>query len=268
MGILSKIKSDVKKSGQNKGKFMYFREGVKTRVRFLTDMEDGMEVVFHDSFADGINVPCRETFGKSCDYCEQEGLRTRSQYIWSVWDYEAKEVKLIMAPVNNCSPVPALVALYDTYSTLTDRDYVITVTGKQQNKSFSVIPMDKAKFRNEKAKPFSQKKVLELIDKAFPDENEDDEDEEYEKPTKRKPAKTSQKSKEVDDDWEDEDNEDLDYSEMSPKELYKLCKERDIDVEPKKSSKYYINQLEEYDQAQDDWSDEEDEDEDEWEDDE
>lgn len=265
MGILSKIKSDVKKSGQNKGKFMYFREGVKTRVRFLNDMEDGMEVVFHDSFAEGINVPCRETFGKSCDYCEQEGLRTRSQYIWSVWDYEAKEVKLIMAPVNNCSPVPALVSLYDTYGTLTDRDYVITVTGKQQNKTFTVIPMDKVKFRNEKAKAFSQKKVLELLDKAFPDENE--EEDEDEKPIKRRSTKTSKKSKEVeDDDWDDNDeNEEIDYSEMSPKELYKLCKERDIDVEPKKSSKYYINQLEEYDQAQDDWDDDE-EDEDDWDD--
>ena len=53
---------------------------------------------------------------------------------------------------------------------------------------------------------------------------------------------------------------------MSAKELYKLCKERDIKVAPKKPAKYYINQLEEYDAAQEDWEDEEDEDNDEWED--
>ena len=55
-------------------------------------------------------------------------------------------------------------------------------------------------------------------------------------------------------------------SEMSAKELYNLCKERDIKVAPKKPAKYYINQLEEWDAAQEDWGEEE-EDEDEWEDD-
>lgn len=276
MGLLDKIKSDVKKSGQNKGKFIYFREGQKVRVRFLTDMEDGMEVVFHDSFEQGINVPCRETFGKSCPYCEQEGLRTRSQYIWSVWDYENKEVKLIMSPVNNCSPVPALVALYDTYGTLVDRDYVITQTGKQQNKTFSVIPMDKAKFRNDKAKPFSNKKILDLVNKAFPDDEEDDDDEDYgyERETKKKPSTKKAKAK-TEDDEEELDNE---YFGMSPKELYKLCKERDIEALPKKNARYYMNLLEEWDKAQEDWDDDEDEEaegdwddaedeEDEWEDD-
>lgn len=46
MGLVDKIKQDVKRSGQNKGKFIYFREGQKIRVRFLTDMDDGMEVTF------------------------------------------------------------------------------------------------------------------------------------------------------------------------------------------------------------------------------
>ena len=263
MGLLDKIKNDVKKSGQNKGKFIYFREGQKTRVRFLSDMEEGMEVVFHDSFEAGINVPCRETFGKSCPYCEQEGLRTRSQYIWSVWDYENKEVKLIMAPVNNCSPVPALVALYDTYGTLTDRDYVITQTGKQQSKTFSVIPMDKAKFRNDKAKPFSNKKILDLVNKAYPDDDADDDDDEedygYEREEKKKPSTKKAKSKIEDNDDEQLDNE---YFGMTPKELYKLCKERDIEAEPKKNARYYMNLLEEWDKAQDDWGDEDEEPED------
>ena len=59
MGLVDKIKSDVKKAGANKGKFIYFREGQKQRVRFLTDMDDGMEVTFHDSFEQGINVLVR-----------------------------------------------------------------------------------------------------------------------------------------------------------------------------------------------------------------
>lgn len=275
MGLVDKIKQDVKKSGRNKGKFIYFREGQKQRIRFLTDMDDGMEVTFHDSFEAGINVPCQELFGKDCPYCEEEGLRTRSQYIWSVYNYETKEVQLFMYPVNNCSPIPALMAMYENYGTITDRDYVISVSGKQQNKTFSVVPMDKVKFRNAKVKPFSEQAILKMIDKAYPaDADEEDEDEDDDKPVKKsKSSKSKSNTRKVkpepaeDEDWEDEEEEELDYSEMSPKELYQLCKERDIDVAPKKPAKYYINQLEEYDAAQEDWEDDDSEDDEEdWED--
>lgn len=279
MGLVDKIKADVKKSGQNKSKFIYFREGTKQRVRFLVDMDDGMEVTFHDSFERSINVPCQEHFGRSCPYCEDESVRTRSQYVWSVYNYDTKEVQLFMFPVNNCTPIPALMAMYENYGTITDRDYVISVSGKQQNKTFSVVPMDKVKFRNEKAKPFSEKAILKMLDKAFPCDADVDDDEEEEVPKKRAPKsvggkKSSKKVEPEDDDLEDDDYEEdweeddddediVDYSEMSPKELYQLCKEREIKVPPKKPAKFYINQLEEYDKAHEDW---EDEDEDEWED--
>lgn len=273
MGLVDKIKQDVKKSGRNKGKFIYFREGQKQRVRFLTDMDDGMEVTFHDSFEAGINVPCQEIFGKDCPYCDDESLRTRSQYIWSVYNYETKEVQLFMYPVNNCSPIPALMAMYENYGTITDRDYVISVSGKQQNKTFSVVPMDKVKFRNAKVKPFSEQAILKMLDKAYPADADEDEEDEDDKPvrksksSKSKPnTKKAKPEPEEDEDWEDEEEE-IDYSEMSPKELYQLCKERDIDVAPKKPAKYYINQLEEYDAAQEDWEDDDSEDDEEdWED--
>lgn len=266
MGLIDKIKSDAKKSGNNKGKFMYFKEGQKTRIRFLNDMEEGMEIVFHDSYAKGVNVPCQEIFGRACPYCDDEEMRTRSQYAWSVWDYESKEVKIFMFPVNQCSPVPALVALFETYGTLTDRDYIVSVSGKQQNKTFSVIPMDKVKFRNDKAKPLSEKTILKYLDKAYPCEDTEDDtedEEEDEKPVKKRSAKPKKQAEEDYDDAEEE--EESDYSEMSPKELYQLCKKRDIEAEPKKSAKYYIVKLEEYDKAQDDWADDE-EDDDDWED--
>lgn len=279
MGLVDKIKQDVKKSGQNKGKFIFFREGQKVRVRFLTDMDDGMDVTFHDSFEQGVNIPCQDLFGKSCPGCDDDTLRTRSQYIWSVYNYETKEVQLFMFPVNNCSPIPALMAMFDNYGTITDRDYVISVTGKQQNKTFSVVPMDKVKFRNEKAKPFAEKAVLKMLDKAFPCDDNDEDDEDEVETKKRRPAKSNNSAKknrkpepepDEDEDWDDVDDGDdddvIDYSDMTAKELYELCKERDIKVPTKKPEKFYIKQLEEYDQAQDDWGDD-DEDEDEWEDD-
>lgn len=335
-GLIDSIKNDVKKAGANKGKFIYFREGQKQRVRFLTDMDDGMEVTFHDSFEQGINVPCQELMGRSCPYCEMEGLRTRSQYVWSVYNYETNEVQLFMFPVNNCSPVPALMAMYENYGTLTDRDYVISVSGKQQNKTYSVVPMDKVKFRNEKAKPLSEKAILKTLDKAYPADKVDDDEVEEEAPKKPKAKKPSKAvadkeaeefgeklpateeleemrplklynmcierdievapkkeapyyvdkleqwrldhedededegEDDYDDDqgWGDEEDKDKapDYSEMSAKELYALCKERGIEVEPKKVAKYYIKQLEDYDNAQGDWGGDDAEEEDAWED--
>lgn len=280
MGLVDKIKADVKKSGQNKSKFIYFREGTKVRVRFLTDMDDGMEVTFHDSFEKSLNVPCQEHFNRTCPHCDDDSLRTRSQYVWSVYNYDTKEVQLFMFPVNNCTPIPALMAMYENYGTIVDRDFVISVSGKQQNKTFSVVPMDKVKFRNDKAKPYSEKAILKMLDKAFPCDSNDEDEDEDEVPKKRAPKSTgnTKKSKkyepedEEDDDtyddeeWGDDDEEDvIDYSDMTAKELYELCKEREIKVAPKKSAKFYINQLEEWDKAQDDWGDEDEEDE--WEDD-
>lgn len=276
MGLLDKIKSDAKKSGQNKSKFIYFREGQKQRIRFLQDMDEGMEIVFHDSFEQGINVPCQELFGRECPYCNDDSLRTRSQYCWSVWNYETSEVQLFMFAVNNCSPVPALVSMYEAYGTLLDRDYVISVSGKQQNKTFSVVPMDKVKFRNTKAKPYSKKATLQFIDKAWPcDENTDtsDEDDEDDVPVKRANKKAGkpktkrevyeEDEEDVDDDYDedvaDEEEDAEDYESMSAKELFNLCKKRKIDAMPRKSQKYYIKLLEDYDEAQDDWGDEEDE---------
>ena len=252
MGLVDDIKNQVKKSGTNKGKFLYFKSGTKVRVRFLDDMDEGHKVRFHDSYAAGINVPCQEEFGHECPYCDDDELRTRDQYAWSVWDYDAKEVKILMAPVNQCSPVPALVSMYEAYGTLCDRDYVITKSGQQQSTTFSVVPMDKAKFRNDKAKPLSEQKFLQLLDKAFPCDDNDDDDDEPKKKSKKRPEPK-------DEEWEDD--EEKGYEDMSAKELYKLCKSRDIDVETRKSAKYYITKLEEADEEDaDDWDDEEEDD--------
>lgn len=277
-GLVDKIKGDVKRAGTNKSKFIYFREGVKQRVRFLVDMDDGLEVTFHDSYERNINVPCQEIFGRDCPYCEEEGLRTRSLYAWPVYNYENKEVQIFMFPVNNCSPVPALMAMYENYGTITDRDYVISVSGRQQNKTYSVVPMDKVRFRNEKAKPLSEKAMLKMIDKAYPcddvgneDEDEDEDDRPRNSKKDNKPSKSKRRQEpEDDDDYDgddyDDDDGDVDYDDMTPVELFKLCKERGISVPPKKSAKFYIKQLEEYDRAQDDWGD--DGNDDDWEDDE
>ena len=75
---------------------------------------------------------------------------------------------------------------------------------------------------------------------------------------------------EPEDDWgedDEADEEEQDYESMSAKELFQLCKERDIDCKPKKTKEYYIDLLEEADEEDsDDWGEDEDSDEDDWED--
>lgn len=248
MGLLKDIKKAVRNSGASKGKFIYFKADTKTRVRFLQDVEDGIKVPFHDSFALGINVPCQEIYGRECKYCGDEDLRHRDLFAWSVYDYDANEVKILMAGVSSFSPIPNLIAMYEEYGTLLDRDYVIGRTGSQLNTSYSVIPMDKATFKNKKAKALSHKEMLDLIDKAHPTEEI---------------SKDAGEEPEVEDDWDDEEEEEIDYNEMTVKELYKLCKDRELDVEPRKKKAYYIEILEEDDLAVDDDEDEDWDDEDE-----
>lgn len=271
MGILGDIKNAAKKSGQNKGKFLFIRDGEKKRIRFLQELDDGMKILFHDSYSAGVNVPCQELYDRECPYCDEEGFRHRDMFAWSVWDYDAGEVKIALYAVNNCSPVAALVNMSETYGTIMDRDYVLSVTGKQMNKTYGVVPMDKNSFKNKNAKPLSEKALLKILDKAFPcdDVDGDDEDEEEEDVKKSKKDSGKKLPKKQEDDWEDDEEDDIDYDEMTPKELYKLCKERKIDVVPKKSEKYYIKKLTEWDEAHSEWEDEEDEeDEEAWEDDE
>lgn len=265
---LNDLKEEIKKSGSNKGKFLYFREGEKVRVRFLTDLEDGTEVLWHDSYKEKINVPCQETFGRECKYCDEEDLRTRKMYIWSVYDYGSKEVKLLMAAVNQCSPVPALVAEYEERGSLLDRDYIIKQIGSGQGKSFSVIGMDKEKFRNTKAKPLSESAILKYVDKAYPDTESDYDEEEEEKP-KRNKAKGNKKKNESEFDMnepeEADEEEEKGYEEMTAKQLYKLCEDRGIECKPRKAKEYYIDLLEEADEEDsDDWGEDDEDEEDDW----
>lgn len=265
MSLVDDIKTSVKKSGTNKSKFLYFRPGTKVRVRFLQDMDEGMKIPFHDSYALGINVPCQELFDRECGHCDNDELRHRDQYMWSVWDHDAKEVKLLMGAVSSVSPVPTLVAMYDTYGTLTDRDYVITKNGQGTTSTFSVVPMDKVKFRNEKAKPFSESKALAILDKAFPDDESDEEEED--KPSKKKGKKDAgknvgkaklkaKKQPEPEEEDEDDEAEESEYEGMSAVELFKECRKRGLDVKPKKDAEYYIEKLEADDDEEEDEGDE------------
>lgn len=245
MGILDQIKHDAESSSQSKKDFFYVKSGEKRKIRFLNDMEDAFTVEFHSNYDANIKVPCQKLFGRDCAYCEDESVRTSKMYVWSVWDYDANAVQLFMFSMNRCSPLGSIAAMYETYGTLKDRDYVIGVTGKGFDKTYQVIPADKSSFSNKQAKPFSKQAFMKTLDKAYPDSL----------------SKGNTKGEEEDGGWDDDamNEPKNDYSSKKPKELYDMCKERGIDCEPKKPGKYYQNLLEEDDRAQKDWAEDDEE---------
>lgn len=259
MSILSKIKQGVANSGSSMAKIVFVKADSKTRVRFLQEIEDAVEVIIHDSFDQGINALCRTHLGEDCPYCETEGLRTRPAYVWSVWEVENKEVKLFVGYANNFNPLPSLVSMGETYGTLMDRDYVIQRDGKGTNTRYSVVPMDKVKFKNTKAKPYPKAKLIDILEKAYP-VNEADE-------TGKKNGKKKSKKQEEPEEDEDEDEDENDYENMSPKELYMECIERGLTAKKKQKAEYYIKMLEKDDEKNkddDEWEEEDDDEEGDW----
>ncbi len=196
MGILEDIKASVAKSGQSRDGIFGVKGGDKKRVRFLNDISDGQKIVFHDKW-EARNAPCGKMFGDKCALHNAEGYRTRDQYAWTIWNYEEKKIQIFLFNAGRVSPVPALVQMHETYGTLRDRDYVISRTGTALDTVYTVVPMDKKKFKLDK-KALKKKKLFEMIQNAFDsasDPIEDDEDEDDDS-----------------DEWgEDEDIEEDDY---------------------------------------------------------
>lgn len=249
MSLLQSIKKGVASSGSNKGKIVYLKADSKTRVRFLQEVEDGLEIKMHDSFDQGITAVCQKHYKKKCAYCNDDSIRTRQAYIWSVWDYEAKEVKLYMGYANNFSHLPQLISMYESYGTIIDRDYILQKDGSGTNGRFGVVPMDKVKFKNTKAKPYPSNKVMEMINKAFP----------YTEPS------DGAEDDDMDDEIETETEavEENEYSDMKAKDLYMECIERGLKAKKKQDKDYYIDMLLADDLENEDGEEEEDE-EDEW----
>ena len=261
------IKSKVKNSGGSMKRMFYVSDGQKKRVRFLSDAEDAIQILFHDKWGE-LNTPCLEYYGKNCPYCDRSDVRSRDNFAWSVYNYDTKEVEVLMYKANDSTPVPALLAMYEAYGTLLDRDYIISRTGEKLETSYSVVPLDKKGFVK-KVKALTETQVFEILQKAFDvelDDSEvddegwsDDEDDEEEEVTPKKkkkaaaaPAKKKKKKPEPEDDDED-DEEDFDEDEEDDEVPWDEDEEEDDDDDE--------DEDEDDDDDDDDWEDEDEEEE-------
>lgn len=249
--LVESMKERINRSGSKKSLIFYLKKDGKCRVRFLQDMEEGIKVQYHDKFGE-FSHPCLSYYGKKCPNCKNAEARHVDNFVWSIWNYETKRVELFMFKASKASPIPSLISMFENYGTICDRDYVIQRNGEGFDTNYSVIPMDKKKFKGEE-EAFSKKKVLKMLLEAATlgndedvddDDDEEEEDEEEVKPKK----KASKKSK-----YEEEDDEDEDLDEDEDDE--------EEEEKPKKNSKKADKKKKKVEEDEDDFDDEDDEEE-------
>jgi len=165
-GVLNKIKNQIKNSSRGFDDEFRLGEDESARVRFLTKFNDATEIIWHDMYDENIDTPCLKYYGVECPLCERdkkdEDLRTRSLFVWTVYNREQEKKQVFKFPANKFSPVPALVQMYEEYGTLIDRDYKITRTGTGFDINYQAIPMSKEEFDKDE-EDYSEKELFDLF---------------------------------------------------------------------------------------------------------
>lgn len=169
MSLVADIRRQAQRGGSASKLKLKLADGEKLRIRFLTDMEDGLKVQWHDKFEAGIDTPCLEHYGQKCEYCEltKDECRKRPLYVWPVWVYDLKEIRYFIFPSHDTSPVMALVSYYDVYGSIMNHDFVISRTGKMLDTTYNIIPLAESEFKlASKVKTPTPAKIMEELANA------------------------------------------------------------------------------------------------------
>lgn len=201
--LIKEMKDRIARSGASKKEIIYFGKDSTKRIRFIQELDTGYKFEFHSNWDPSIFTLCRDPEDhEDCELCK-DGIALQENYVWSVWDYDSSSVKLICTKANGISPIPAFIEMYEEFGTIMDRDYKVKKVGSGMGGSFIITPLDKERFKNHKAKPYTEKQIIEILKKAFPyddkqnedDEDEGDEDEDEKEDRRSKKEKGSRKKK-------------------------------------------------------------------------
>ena len=193
--LIAEMKKKIASSGSSKKELLYFGKDSVHRIRFLQELDTGNVFEFHNDWNAGILELCKDPEDhENCRLCEQ-GIKIYENFVWSVWDYDANAVRLIVFKANGVSPIPAFIEMYEEFGTIMDRDYKVKKVGQGQGSSFVVTPLDKERFSNKKAKPYTREQVKDILDKAYAKSDVDEADEDEEEEEIKKPAKSKKKAK-------------------------------------------------------------------------
>lgn len=236
--MLSKIKQQIKQSKKSFGTFLRVQQDKKVKIRVINKggYNDAFEIVEHDKYGKISPTPCLAYhFGKECKYCKDPDIRRRMMYAITVYDYSTKERKIFKAAANTFSPIPQLAEFQQTYGNLTDRDYVISRKGIGTSTSYTVVPLDKKKFKKN-LKPFTDEEILKKL-VASTDEYEWEDVDDFDEADIDEEAYDGINWGEVnedsieDDDEVEEDEEDEEETEEADDDEYEVDDDIDIDLE-------------------------------------
>lgn len=274
--LIDSMKERIKNSGANKKEVFYIAPDAKRRIRFLQELDEGYEFKFHSHWNKGINALCAEEYGKDCPYCgdSDEEMKEYTNYAFSVFDYDANDVKILLYKATGLTPLPAFIEFFDEYGTIMDRDYTIKKSGKGMSGNITVLPGERSTFRNKKAKPYTKKQIIKILQTAFPvndsDMYDEDDEDEDEKPKKNKKAekKTKKKEKTIEEKLLELDIDDLKNIAIelgiSKKELKNLDEEEIVEtLIDDNDEDDLVNAYNDYIESLEDEDDDEDEEEDE-----
>lgn len=259
--IIDQMKQEVARTSNNRQKIFYVKADSRRRIRFLSEFDEAVSYKWHEDWNTSVNTPCREIFGEVCPYCDKD-MKHPKKFVLPVYDYDTNSIQLMCEKFNNFSPYPAMLECFETYGTIKDRDYVISVVGKRTDKKVSVVPMDKNPFNQLVSLQPELNKIRseQVMNKIIHDANPID------KPvsqTSQMPVSNTANG--ISEDISVPTQQPLDatndnpYMQMTPIQAYNECMKRKIPVPPRKGTDFYAAKLVEHDAKQFDdvWGNEE-----------
>lgn len=174
-------------------------------VRFLDEPEDFYGFYQH-WLAEG-PIPCVEGDCAGCNSDNPDQRRKSFRYLANVYSVDESKVEAVEIPK---SAVEQLVAYFEKYGTLLDRDYDLSKSGTgMMGTKYHVSPDSPSRLKLDRFKKLDLDKILTAM--ALDSEDEDEDDEEDEEPVTRKTKRrtTATRSRDEEDDpWDDDDEED------------------------------------------------------------
>jgi hypothetical protein len=203
LGSIAAVKNSAKAGGNKHVRNIASEKSLT--VRFLEEPSEWFGFYQHFEKPEGY-FPCTGDDCRGCLNPSDDGSKS-FRYLANAYVVDDSKVMAVMMPK---SLVEQLLAYYDKYDTILDRDYDLSKTGSgKEGTKYMASPDSPSKMKTSRFKLLDLDDVLESM--IVGDDDDDDDDDEP--PRKKKSSSASKKSRrtsddEDDDPWDDDDDED------------------------------------------------------------
>jgi hypothetical protein len=164
-----KAKVGAKIATGGSAEVLELKPGASVRVRFLHEVNEGIEFLTHKPEA-GRTRACLRLFDRECPHHRDGDYEDEVRVAYSVWVYGIEERRAALVIARPWS-LQKLFDADDACGTIRDRDFTF-----RRHKQIDIVPADKpTKFDCPQGQPFSRKRMLEIIARYFRHKQEVDE---------------------------------------------------------------------------------------------